>query len=67
MTTYITDEGLKLTANTPVELVEKLQQETSINSNSADRKTAIKITDPEAYIAELIQAGYLRVIDDIDG
>ena len=70
MTTYITQEGHKLTSESPTQLLEKLQQlePTCVEMlQNHTNQAGEKITDPESLIAFLIQNGYLSVIDPIDG
>jgi hypothetical protein len=70
MTIYITQEGDKLTAESPAQLLEKLQQlEPAYAEILQDYKNqaGVRITEPETLIAYLIQDGYLSVIDPVDG
>ena len=70
MTIYMTQEGNKLTAEFPAQLLEKLQQlEPACAEILQDYKNqeGVRITDPETLIAYLIQNGYLLVIDPVDG
>ncbi|WP_013321657.1 hypothetical protein [Gloeothece verrucosa] len=81
MTTYVTQEGFKLTTNSSVELIKQLQEiMPRLSSAVEDRSNAelasvgfcessmtLNADDPENSVAELIQQGYLRVIDEIDG
>jgi hypothetical protein len=68
MTTYITQDGTTLTANSTVELFEQLQplkpqiSQVIPNLNLNEPKINLDHT-----IAQLIQADYLRMIDVIDG
>ncbi len=80
MTIYVTREGDKLAADSPLELVEKLQQcqgrmtETRQEFMTrlaaqmvASQGVTVPITDPENFIAELIHNDFLSVVDSIDG
>jgi hypothetical protein len=80
MTIYVTREGDKLVADSPLELVEKLQQcqgrMTETRQEFMTRMAAemvaiqgitVPITDPENFIAELIHNDFLSVVDSIDG
>ncbi|WP_375328711.1 hypothetical protein [Microcystis sp. BLCC-F210] len=80
MTIYVTREGDKLVADSPLELVEKLQQcqgkMTETRQEFMTRMAAqmvasqgvtIPITDAENFIAELIHNDFLSVVDSIDG
>lgn len=62
MTTYITQDGARLTANSATELLNQLQP---VISNSI--LTEIPTNDADHAIATLIQRDYLRVVDVIDG
>ena len=80
MTIYVTREGDKLVADSPLELVEKLQQcqgrMTETRQDFMTRMAAqmvasqgvtVPITDPENFIAELIHNYFLSLVDSIDG
>ncbi|OKH20103.1 hypothetical protein NIES593_20190 [Hydrococcus rivularis NIES-593] len=80
MTIYVTRQGTKFNADSATELVEQLQHQESISSNSlqdfmnqmakrcqTEDGVAIRTLDPEIFIADLIQNDYLSVIDVIDG
>ncbi len=80
MTTYITQDGTKLTAKSATELVEKMQEKEAIAAhnlqeflNAVARRYQIKdnvlirVTSPETFIADLIQYDYVRAIDPLDG
>jgi hypothetical protein len=74
MDTYVTCEGTKLTAEFPQELVEKLYQaEPDCSSFLEKSKKKLNFAQKsqqissENFIAELIQNGYLSVIDPVDG
>ncbi|TRV48847.1 MAG: hypothetical protein EWV53_19465 [Microcystis panniformis Mp_MB_F_20051200_S9] len=80
MTIYVTREGDKLVADSPLELVEKLQQYQGRMAETreefmtrmaaqmvATQGLTVPITDPENFIAELIHNDFLSVVDSIDG
>jgi hypothetical protein len=80
MTIYITTEGDKVIADSPMELVGKLQRlQGKIEETQRDfmnrlakeigaiQGVTIPITDPGTFIAELIHNDYLSVVDSIDG
>ena len=79
MTTYITQKGIKFTAQSATELVEKMQQKEQQSAqkvqdflNRVARRyqrqdnVFIRATCPETFIADLIQYDYIRVIDPLD-
>lgn len=80
MTIYVTARGEQLFADSPVELVDQLQQlrgekgETKqdfmdriAREMAAIQGTIVHTADPATFIAELIQNDYLSVVDSIDG
>lgn len=80
MTIYVTREGDKLVADSPLELVEKLQQCQGTMAETrqdfmtrmaaemeATQGITVPITDLENFIAELIHNDFLSVVDSIDG
>lgn len=80
MTTYITPAGIKLSGDSAVELLEQLQQAGLIPKESVPEfmervarhfqlqdNISIDTSNPENFIADLIQNDYLSVIDIIDG
>jgi hypothetical protein len=70
MTIYITQEGNKLSAEFPAQLLEKIQELEPAFSEilrGYTNQAGVRITDPETLIAYLIQDGYLSVIDPVDG
>ena len=74
MSTYVTCEGTKLTAELPQELGEKLTQAEPVYGslwskfkNQSNHSQKAQNLNSDQFIAELIQNDYLAVIDPVDG
>ena len=80
MTTYITPAGIRVSGDSAVELLEQLEQARLIPDESGpefmervahyfqvEDNISIDTSNPENFIADLIQNDYLSVIDVIDG